>query len=296
VHVWNDQDFMLNRVIPRVAALYWGDEEREAIGEHRRRLLVEAMTHHRAGHYAGSVTIVLTQIEGILTDMTEQSSGEFFNPANASLVDDTSLAGHPLGLKALSAMLGRGVKRTGASGALVRHGILHGRELGFDTLRNSTKAWVALLAVANALKDRADALGREAEQARERRYAGSREVDEMGRRLDRRGFAEAKTALLELSGLQLGSYRRTGRYAATHEDLDPTGVLLRDRDFELRARGDGREYWAWKPTPSGLIFGIAGRDGEWAVWQYQGEQPPAGGIDSDADWRHTASDPALPDW
>jgi len=297
VHVWNDQDFMLNRVAPRVAGLYWGDEEREAIGQDRRRLLMEAMTHHRAGHYGGSVTIVLTQIDGIFIDMTGQSGRDyFFKPWNPNLLDSESLAGHPLGLKTLSAMMSRSVDETGATGDLVRHGILHGRELGFDTPRNSTKAWVALLAVANGVKQRGDALGREAEQAKERRHAGSKEVDESGRRLDSRGFTEAKTFLLELSGLQLGFHRRSGRYAATQEILDPTEVLLRDRDFELRAREDAQEYWAWKETPTGMVFGIAGRDGEWPVCQYQGDEAPAGGVDSAADWRHTATDPALPDW
>jgi len=297
VHVWNDKDFMLNRVAPRVAGLYWGDEEREAIGQHRRRLLMEAMTHHRAGHYGGSVTIVLTQIDGIFIDMTGQSARDyFFKPWNPNLLDAESLAGHPLGLKTLSAMMSRSVEQTEATGDLVRHGILHGRELGFDTQRNSTKAWVALLAVANGVKRRADALGRETEQARERLYAGCKEVNEWGQRLDRRGFPEAKTTLLELSGLQLGFHRRSGRYAPTQETLDPTGVVLRDRDFELRAREDGQEYWAWKETSAGMIFGVAGRNGEWAVWQYQGEEPPVGGIDSEADWRHTATDPALPDW
>jgi len=297
VHVWNDQDFMLNRVVPRVAGLYWGDEEREALGQHRRRLLMEAMTHHRAGHYGGSVTLVLSQMDGIFIDMTGQSGRDyFFKPNNPNLLDEESLAGHPLGLRALSELMSRQVEMTAAPGELVRHGILHGRELAFDTDVNSTKAWVGLLALANGVKKRADALGRDAEKARERRHAGSKEVDESGQRLDRRGFAEAKTFLLELSGLQLGFHRRSGRYAVTQAILDPTGVLLRGRDFELRAREDGQEYWAWKEAPAGMVFGIAGRDGEWAVWQYQGEEPPPGGIDSEADWRHTATDPALPDW
>jgi hypothetical protein len=297
VHVWNDQDFMLNRVVPRVQGLYWGDEERDAIGKHRRRLLLEAMRHHRAGEFGGSITLVLSQMDGIFIDMTGQSGRDyFFKPNNPNLLDEDSLAGHSLGLRALSELMSRQVQMTVATGELVRHGILHGRELAFDTDVNSTKAWVGLLALANGVKKRADQLGREAEQARERRHAGSKEVNEWGQQLDRRGFAEAKTFLLELSGLQLGFRRRSGRYAATDDDLDPTGVLLRDRDFELRARDDGQEYWAWKGTPTGMVFGIAARDGEWPVWQYQGEEPPAGGIDSGADWRHTATDPALPDW
>jgi hypothetical protein len=92
-----------------------------------------------------------------------------------------------------------------------RRGLLAG--LAFDTEINSTKAWVALLALANGVKSRADLLGREAELARERRYAGSKAVDESGRRLDSRGFADAKITLLELNGLQHGLHRRTGRYS-----------------------------------------------------------------------------------
>ncbi len=188
------------------------------------------------------------------------------------------------------------VETTAATGELVRHGIVHGRELAYDTLVNSTKAWTALFAVVVGVKKRADALGSQAQAARERRYAGSKEVDEWGRRLDRRGFSKAKQLLFELSGYQLGFHRREGRYAPHQATLDPHRILLGERTVDMRVREDTQEYWAWQATPTGMVFAIAGRSGDYPVWQYQGEKPPVGGIDSDADWRHVATDEAPPDW
>jgi len=49
-------------------------------------------------------------------------------------------------------------------------------------------------------------------------------------------------------------------------------------------------------TSTGFVFGIAGRAGDHPVWQYQGDEPPIGGIDSGADWRHVATDYAPSEW
>lgn len=241
--------------------------------------------------------MVLAQIDGIFLDITGETVHDyFFKPRNPNLLDEETLAGHPLGLQALSKLMSKRVETTSATGERLRHGILHGRELAYDTHVNSTKAWAALFAVIDGVKKRAEVLNKAAAEARERRYAGSKELDEYGGRLDRRGFDEAKKLLFDISAYQFGSHKRRGRYAAGRKELDPSGQLLDGKTFELGTSDDGQEYWAWVETPTGLVFGIAGRGGDHPVWQYQGEDPPAGGIDSEADWRHAATDEALPDW
>jgi hypothetical protein len=87
------------------------------------------------------------------------------------------------------------MQKSGVTGKLSRHGILHGRELRYDTQMNSTKALVLLAAViewaqADA-REKVERLRRE----REARHAGSDATDQEGRRLDRRGFNEVKAAL-----------------------------------------------------------------------------------------------------
>ncbi|MCA1698904.1 MAG: hypothetical protein LC790_08395 [Actinobacteria bacterium] len=88
--------------------------------------------------------------------------------------------------------MSREQRTTVISDRLTRQGILHGRVLAFDTLRNSTKVWAALLAVIEAVGPRAKELNAKAAADYEERWAGSNERDEWGRRRDKRGFAEAR--------------------------------------------------------------------------------------------------------
>jgi hypothetical protein len=296
VRKWNGDEFLLKWPVHRLIGLYDGDDNRVAIREGRQRLLWKALVLHRAGEYAASIPIVLGQIDGVFIDFTNRPAKEFFDPRNPHLVDDVTLAGHPLGLQALSKLMSRTVTKTTRDDTLSRHGILHGRVLGYDTIENGTKVWAALLAVIDALKPRADELNTRLIAEREARYAGSKQLDKSGRRRDRRGFDRAKQLFFEINGYQVGIYKRTGRCAATWSKLDPSTKLLAGRAFEMRTAGDGQEYRAWVVTPTGFVFGMASRGGRHPVWQYQGEAPPEGGIDSAANWRRVAADEALSEW
>jgi hypothetical protein len=244
------------------------------------------------------IPIVLAQMDGIANDVGARS---FFTRRNgqsaAQVTDDTTMAGHPETLLALSQMMTEGCPTTETSGRLLRHGILHGRELGYGTRVNSTKAFAALLALVvwaqPVARERLERLRAE----REEQHTESRERDEEGRWLDRRGFEDAQSALWSLRGVQFGFFRNEGRYAANRRELDPTGLLLEDvPDFELRTSESGGDFSAWIVAPSGYVLGIASEDGEWASWYYAGEDPPAGGVESDADWRHEATDDCPADW
>jgi hypothetical protein len=297
VEFWNSDARWQERPIHRLFGLYGADDD-ELVGirEGRERLLRKALDYHRQGEYAASIPITLAQMDGIFKDFTGKSSKEFFDPRNPELVDDETLAGHPLGLQALSKMMSRGLKKSGSTGSFFRHAILHGQELGYDTQLNSTKIWAALLAVIDAMKPRADRMAKERQTEHERRIAGSKEVDTDGRRVDNRGFYEAKGLLLELAGYEQFFYKGKGRYAASRDELASLGFTLRGPEFEIAVEPDGREYRAWVETPGQYFFAIAGRDGEQVANIYEGEEPPLGGLDSGADWRNFRDDPAPPNW
>ena len=90
---------------------------------------------------------------------------------------------------------------------------MHGRELGYDTRLNSTKAFAALFCLLEWAQPIARAQQELAKQQRLERYAGSDELDREGRRLDRREFDETKRALHRVATGQMGWYRnRGGRY------------------------------------------------------------------------------------
>jgi hypothetical protein len=292
---YNEEDHAFIRFYNRIFSLYQGDEQRHAIGSERRRLLDEAYELHKEGRYAAAIPLVLAQIDGIFIDMTEKPAKYFYNPKNPNLVDEVTLAGHPLGLKALSELMSREQRKTVVSDELTRQGILHGRVLGYDTLRNSTKVWAGLLAVIEAMQPRAAELNKKAAEEHERRYAGSKEIDEWGMRLDRRGFDEAKFLLQDVHLYQHGYFERHGRFAPDRKRLDPHGKLLRAGELEIRLSNGG--FYALVPTPTGVIFGIAEPDNDYNnFWAYVGEEPPRGSIDEDDRWKHITDPDISPDW
>jgi hypothetical protein len=295
VEHWNDEPRRLETPLHRIFSLYGIEPEWAEIRDERQRLLGKALEYHRAGEFAASVPILIAQTEGIFVDFTGKESKEFFNPRNPELEDDETLAGHPAGLRALSQLMSRGVKRSGKTGGLRRHAIVHGQELGYDTIGNSTKIWVGLLAVIEAMKPRADRINADLKAAREAQLAGSKELDSDGRMLDRRGFDTAKMALFDLNTAQCFHYAATRRYTTDRGALQ-TARPLKPEDIEVETADDGQEYWAWIVTPPGMVFGVAARRGNNPIWFYSADRVPSGGIDSDSEWRHAASDPAAPEW
>jgi hypothetical protein len=297
---WNQDDWLRFAVMP-LQAVGAGHEELHFISKERWRLVEKALDHHRNGAYEACVPIVLAQADGICQDLVgSKTDMQFFNlaPKNQYFADGSTIAGMPDGLEHLRPLFSEVVRKSGATGKLTRHGILHGRELRYDTQLNSTKVLVLLAAViewaqANA-REKVERLRRD----REAQYAGSDATDEDGRRLDRRGFNEVKAALFALGNGETVLFQRHGRYtddlrgelAAWLMDL-PEGAGL-----AVDASTDGRQFWAWGVTPTGFCFGIAGRDGSDAKWFYADPAPPEGGLDSGADWRHAAEDPAHPEW
>jgi hypothetical protein len=115
------------------------------------------------------------------------------------------------------------------------------------------------------------------EEERERRYAGSNETDEAGRRHDRREFDATIDALRFLETCQNNWHRnRGGQY---REDLltivggDFRG-LPEESGIELRVSGDGASWYAWRRTNSGWCFAIGAGGPPPDQWEFDGPEPP----------------------
>jgi hypothetical protein len=153
--------------------------------------------------------------------------------------------------------------------------------------------------VIEAVGPRAEELNKKAAEEHERRYAGSKEVDEWGMRLDRRGFDDAHMLLSNVHLYQHGYLGRHNRFAPDRRTLDPDGSLLGryEGDLEIRVTEDGGGYWAWVTTTPGVVFGQAAQDGDYNnYWVYfADDEAPRGGISDDERWLHIL-EADYPDW
>ncbi len=298
VEAWNNGD-RLRWAVKRINSIYaGGDEPWRMIGHHRRRQIDEALASHGDQRYASAIGVVLPQIDGIVHDLTGKAAKSFFASGQKAnhLEDDETIAGHPDGLRVLARLFNKDRRSTTVDGELRRNGILHGRELGYDTLCNSTKAFVALLSVIEWAQPLAVVKAARLAREEEDRHAGSTERDEFGRRLDRRGFKEAQDALAKLALYQHGHFTHRGAYETCLADLDKPDGLPAIRDLHVEVSADRLSYRAWMPTETSIVFGVAGRGGKFEGWKYVGEgAPPADLVASDS-WRHDIDDMPHDDW
>jgi hypothetical protein len=126
------------------------------------------------------------------------------------------------------------------------------------------------------------------EEERLRRYAGSDELDEEDRRLDRREFEETTDALRWLATCHMGWYRQGGRYRFDLLDQlnrDFTGQgLPTEAGIEMRVADDGQAWYAWRRTVSGWCFAIGAAGPPPDQWELDGPEPPTGFPGSDSAW------------
>lgn len=130
-----------------VAGLALVDPVRMETHRSRARLVREAVLLHREGRFVASVPIALAQIDGVVLDATNGRSGFFVRRNPSLLTDTTTVAGTGGFLGVLQGIFNAPQDVTESSGRTSRHGIMHGRELGYDTVVNSTKCLALLLAV-----------------------------------------------------------------------------------------------------------------------------------------------------
>jgi hypothetical protein len=232
------------------------DQSRWAIGHGRLVIMREALENYADERYASAVTLTLSQIDGIVYDMSGKDARSFFasGAKAAHLTDEHTLAGHPNGLVVLARLFNKDRRQTSVEGDLRRHGIIHGRELEFGTKSNAIKTFVALFAVIEWARPIAEAETARLRSEREERYAGSEETDEDGRRLDRRGFERVQRALTTIELYQQARFDRAG-YARDVRELEANDELSSIPGIQMMCSVDGRSFRAWALTEGGIVFG-----------------------------------------
>lgn len=269
----------------RIAGLGAGDDQLHGLGQERSRLLAKAWHHHQEGEYAASIPITLAQIDGITHDATASPANpvgvSLFSSSNrvdAAVADDETVAGMNAALPAVRTWFFDQAVTTSVQGALNRNAVLHGRELAYDTLPNSLKTFVLLLAVWEWASRK---FAKEADRRKVARYlqhADSDAVDVNGVRMDRRGFTATRDALRQLAIAQISFAQRNGR-CGTLAELQKDVVsktLVRDPGQLILHMDEPGSWWAWRRSESGWVFAIGGLPGEDRTFYADGESPPIG--------------------
>ena len=125
--------------------------------------LKEALALTAEERFMAAVPLILIACDGFVSEVLGTSP--FEKDADLSVFD--SIVGHPTSLPALIGMLRKGVRKTSDEPLDVplRHGILHGRSLGYANRRVCYKAWMLMIAVVDwAIDKRDEAARREARE------------------------------------------------------------------------------------------------------------------------------------
>lgn len=297
-------DWRIKRVGQRVRSMAATDEQLSALFRQRARLLDLAAEHHRRGRYDASVPILLAHIEGIVIDVT--AGKKYFTKRasqKADVVNPDDLAGIEACMAALQGAYSEDVPDTQSAGSLSRHGILHGRELAYDTRVNSAKTWSVMDAVVHWALPQSRAIADARRQARQAANAGSAETDERGRRVDDREIPETRDVLRLLAGSAMGWHRQRGHF---RDDLvgavyDANDFIKRglpdDPGIETEVTRDGQAVSYWRETISGWVMGLAltWDEEHFGEYLFASHEPPIGKPGApDSTWGDLFDTP--PDW
>ena len=192
---WNNGMGHLNNAVGPILSLAGRHDPTLDLMLARDHLIKRALKHHEDAEFEASVMILLAQIDGVVFDFTNEEFGFFYNARDDDFVDDQTVAGMELVLRQVRKAVNKDVNRSSEGSDFRRHGILHGRILGFGTQTNSTKAVALLGGVIEWLGPIARIESERRQTEHEARWAGSDEVDADGRRMDRRGFVETRESL-----------------------------------------------------------------------------------------------------
>ena len=115
----------------------------------RARLLRLALEDHCSGRFHASIPVLLAQIDGIVHDVARKTFYASKAEGPDHLVAEDSIAGHPEGLQALAILMSS--RRSQTTDTLLdipfRHGVLHGRDLAYDSHKTSSKCFAVILAL-----------------------------------------------------------------------------------------------------------------------------------------------------
>jgi hypothetical protein len=119
----------------------------KAIEEYRAReiLVKKATEDYKAERYHAFIPVILTVIDGIVNDVTDRG----FFAQGVELKGWDCVAAHNSGLQKLNEIFNTARKKTRTEEITLpyRHGILHGRDLGYANKIVAAKCWAALFAI-----------------------------------------------------------------------------------------------------------------------------------------------------
>ena len=126
------------------------------------------------------------------------------------------------------------------------------------------------------------------EEERLRHYEGSDEVDDKGRRMDRRVFVETMAASSWLANCHMGWYRHDMHYRddllkKLDDDFTQQG-LPRESGITMYVDRDGQSWFTWRRTVTGWCFAIGATDPPPTIWKYDGPDPPCGYPGQEPKW------------
>jgi|GEM_PF-5508124 len=115
----------------------------------RMDLAEKALLDYEKGRYHACTPVVLAQIDGLVSELHDEQRGFFSDAADLEAWD--SLAAHSKGLNQLSAIFRKGRRKTTTEPIDIpyRHGIMHGRDLGYDNKIVACKTWQLCLPLEN---------------------------------------------------------------------------------------------------------------------------------------------------
>jgi hypothetical protein len=237
----------------------------------RRHVLEEAIAAFEARCVRAAIGLVLAQVEGICIDVTGGKAFFTTKPDRVDVTDTVTFAGADGALNAVRDLMSRPAKQTSLDAGLLRHGVMHGRSLGYGTPAGYWKSAALLAAVVEWSQKHVWRRLEERDRRAEERWAGSNEVNAAGVRFDRRGFSPARQALRTFELAEAAAMRTSGSYAQP-DRLPPMSPDLP----AANAKVDDHAWWACTQSEAGYWFGLAmsERDGL-AFWE--GGHPPPGG-------------------
>jgi hypothetical protein len=137
--------------------IYWLVSRLQGIDAFRKRyeLLQLAYQDTLEGRFHSAIPVILMMMDGAVNDIDK---GKGFFAENIDVTAWDSIAAHSTGLKVLKEILSDTRKRTTEEELSMpyRHGILHGRDLGYANQTVAAKSWLALFAVNDWARSIAD--------------------------------------------------------------------------------------------------------------------------------------------
>jgi len=176
--------------------------------------LEEALRLYLEERYMAAVPLILIACDGFASDVAPVSP--FEKDADLSCFD--SITGHDTSLPALIKLITKGVRksRDDEIDVPLRHGILHGRSLGYANKKVCAKAWLLMMALVDWAIDKSS----EEERRREYEEKQSRTLAD-----DLRSFSKTQADKRVIEAFE--PYEKAGPF----EDLAPDGPEMAVTEF-----------------------------------------------------------------